>query len=64
MKRIINERDLSRIVRRVLIEGVVPTFTPEEFTQQYPNFNGKASVKDGTIYITLPDGTSAIITNN
>jgi len=60
----LNERDLSRIVRRVINEGVIPTFSPEEFAQQYPNYQGTAKVEGGDLVLMMKDGRKVIVTNS
>jgi hypothetical protein len=58
MKKIVrlNERDLTKLVKRVVNEGIINQLTPEELSQKYPNTNGTFTIKDGYFEVNMADG--------
>jgi len=62
MKKIVKltERDLTRIVRRVMNEGItfIKEYTPDEFVKYYADSKGSYSIKDGKLILIDPKNTS------
>ena len=58
MKKIVRltERDLTKLVKRVMNEGVINQLTPEELSRKYPNAKGTFTIEDGRFEVDMEDG--------